>query len=52
MDEDGQIDFACWFLDMPTCAHPDLGKLHELFAHFARLAGQIEQPGQWERFWT
>jgi hypothetical protein len=53
MDGDGQIDFARWFLDMPTCAHPDLQKVHDLLAHFARLSGQIEHhPRRWERFWT
>jgi hypothetical protein len=52
MDEDGQIDFARWFLDTPICAHPDLRKVHDLLAHFARLAGQIEQPGLWESFWA
>jgi hypothetical protein len=53
MDEDSQIDFARWFLDIPTCAHPDLQKLHDLFAHFARLSGQIEHhPRRWERFWA
>ena len=52
LDEDGQIDFSCWFLDMPTCAHPDLRRVHDLFAHFARLSGQIGQPGRWELFWA
>jgi len=52
-DESGAIDFARWFLDMDTCAHPDLRKVHDLFAHFARLGGQIEhRPGRWERFWA
>ena len=51
MDEDGQIDFARWFLDMPTCAHPDLRRVHDLLAHFARIGDQIEQPGLWESFW-
>jgi len=52
MDECGEIDFARWFLDTPTCAHPDLRLVHDLFAQFASLAGQIEQPGQWESYWT
>jgi hypothetical protein len=52
MDECGEIDFARWFLDTPTCAHPDMRKVHDLFAYFARLGGQIEQPGLWESFWT
>jgi hypothetical protein len=53
MDEDSQIDFARWFLDIATCAHPDLQKLHDLFAHFARLSGQIEHhPRRWESFWA
>jgi hypothetical protein len=52
MDEDGQIDFARWFLDMDECAHPDLRRVHDLLAHFARLSGQIEQPGLWESFWA
>ena len=52
LDADGQIEFALWFLRIPTCAHPDLRKVHDLLAHFARLSGQIEQPGQWERFWA
>ena len=52
-DECGTIDFARWFLDMDTCAHPDLQKVHDLLAHFARLSGQIEhRPGRWERFWA
>jgi hypothetical protein len=52
LDEDGQIDFARWFLDTPTCAHPDMRKVHDLFAQFARLSGQIEQPEHWESFWA
>jgi hypothetical protein len=52
MDEDGQIDFARWFMEMDTCAHPDLRKVHDLLAHFARLAGQIEQPELWESCWA
>jgi hypothetical protein len=52
MDEDGQIDFARWLLHIPTCAHRDMRRVHDLFAHFAALAGQIEQPGQWESYWT
>jgi hypothetical protein len=52
MDECGEIEFARWFLHLATCEHADLRKVHDLFAHFARLAGQIEQPGQWESFWT
>ena len=52
LDEDGQIDFARWFLDMDECAHPDLRKVHDLCAHFAWLAGQIEQFGLWESFWA
>ena len=48
---DVEIDFARWFLDMPTCAHPDLRKVHDLFTHFARLGGQIE-VGQFEDFWA
>ena len=53
LDEDGQIDFALWFVDTPTCAHPDLRKVHDLFAHFARLSGHIaHRPGQGERFWA
>jgi hypothetical protein len=51
-DEVGQIDFARWFLDMDTCALPDLRKVHDLFAHFARISGQVAQPGQWEGFWN
>ena len=51
LDEDGQIDFARWFLEMPTCAHPDMRKVYDLFAHFARLGGQID-VGQWDDFWT
>jgi hypothetical protein len=51
MDEDGQIDFARWFLHTPTCAHPDLRKVHDLFAYFARISGQVAQPGQWDGFW-
>ena len=51
LDEDGQIDFAGWFMRIPTCAHPDLRRVHDLFAHCAALAGQIEQPEQWESYW-
>jgi hypothetical protein len=53
MDEDGQIDFARWFLHTPTCGHPDLRRVHDLFRHFARLGGQIEHhPAWWESFWA
>ena len=53
MDEDSQIDFARWFLVTTTCAHPDLQNVHDLFAHFARLSGQIEHhPRRWESFWA
>jgi hypothetical protein len=50
--DDGEINFALWFLRIPTCAHPDLRKVHDLFAHFASIGDQIEQPGQWELFWA
>ena len=52
LEDDGQIEFALWFLRIPTCAHPDLRRVHDLLAHFARLAGQLEQPGLWESFWA
>lgn len=52
MHDDGECEFARWFLEIPTCAHPDLRKVHELFAHFAGLSGQIGQPGRWESFWA
>jgi hypothetical protein len=52
LHDDVGIDFARWFLDTPTCAHPDLRKVHELFRHFAWLGGQIEQHGMWESFWA
>jgi hypothetical protein len=53
LHDDVEIDFARWFLDMPTCAHHDLQKVHDLLAHFARLSGQIEHhPRRWERFWA
>lgn len=51
LGEDGQIEFARWFLDMPTCAHPDMRKVYDLFAHLARLGGQIEMEC-WEDFWA
>ena len=52
LHDDVEIDFARWFLDTPTCAHPDLCKVHDLLAHFARLSGQIEHhPRRWESFW-
>ena len=50
--EDGEIEFARWFLHVATCEHADLRKVHDLFAHFARISGQIAQPGQWESYWT
>jgi len=52
MHDDGECEFAWWFLETPTCAHPDLRKVHDLFAHFARLGGQVGQPGGWEDFWS
>ena len=52
LDADGEIDFAYWFLNISTCAHPDLRKVHDLLAHFAELKGQLEQPGHWESFWA
>ena len=51
LQDDVEIHFARWFLEMPTCAHPDLRKVYNLFAHFARLGGQID-VGQWEDFWA
>ena len=51
MHDDGECEFAWWFLETPICAHPDLRKVHDLFAYFARLGGQIEM-GQWEDFWA
>jgi hypothetical protein len=47
MHDDGECEFARWLLDIATCEHPELRKVHELFAHLSGLAGQIEQPGQW-----
>ena len=52
MHDDGECEFARWLLDIATCEHPELRKVHELFAHLSGLAGQIEQPGQWESYWT
>jgi hypothetical protein len=52
LHEDGEIEFARWFLHIATCQHPEQRKVHELFAHFSALSGQIGQPGQWERFWA
>ncbi len=52
MHDDGEIEFVRWFLHTSTCAHPDLRKVHDLFAHFARVSGQVAQPGQWEGFWN
>jgi hypothetical protein len=52
LHDDGEIEFARWLLGIATCGHPDQRKVHELFAHFAGLSGQIEQPGQWESFWN
>jgi hypothetical protein len=45
MHDDGECEFARWLLDIATCEHPELRKVHELFAHLSGLAGQIEQPG-------
>ena len=50
--DDGEIEFARWLRDIATCAHPDQRRVADLFAHFSRLAGQIEQPGQWESLWA
>jgi hypothetical protein len=46
-----EIEFARWLLEIPTCEHPEQRKVAELFAHFSALAGQIEQPDQWESYW-
>ena len=51
LHDDVEIDFALWFMDIQTCAHPDMRKVCDLFTHFARLGGQIEL-GQWEDFWA
>jgi hypothetical protein len=52
LHDDVEIDFARWFLDTPTCAHPDLRKVHDLFAHFAAISGQVALSGRWESFWA
>ena len=52
INDDGECDFARWLLVIPTCEHPEQRKVHELFSHLSGLAGQIDQPGQWERFWA
>jgi hypothetical protein len=51
LHDDGEIEFARWLLGIGTCGHSEQRKVHELFAHFAGLSGQIAQPGQWESFW-
>jgi hypothetical protein len=50
--EEGEIEFARWLRDIATCEHPEQRKVAALFAHFSGLAGQIEQPGQWESYWV
>jgi hypothetical protein len=52
MHDDGECEFARWFLDIATCEHPEQRKVHDLFAHFSALSGQIGQPGQLESYWS
>jgi len=49
---DGGCDLGRWLLEITTCEHPEQRKLHEFFSHCRELAGIIDWPGHWERYWA
>ena len=52
LDEDGECILAHWLMQIPTCEHPELLKVHDLFSDLRAMAGIIDRPGRWESFWT
>jgi hypothetical protein len=52
LDEDGECILAHWLMQIPTCEHPELRKVHELFSDLRGMAGIIDWPGRWESFWA
>jgi hypothetical protein len=51
VNEDGECEFSRWLLQIPTCEHPELRKVYELFSYFSGLADIDDRP-VWESYWT
>jgi hypothetical protein len=49
---DGECHFGRWLLEIPTCEHPELRKVHDLFSDFRGMTGMIDRPGRWQSYWT
>jgi hypothetical protein len=52
LHEDGEVDFARWLVQIPTCEHPELRKVHDLFSDLRAMSGMMDRPGRWESFWA
>jgi hypothetical protein len=52
LHHEGQCEFARWLLQITTCEHPELRKVHELFSHLRGLVGITDRPGLWESYWA
>jgi hypothetical protein len=52
LHDDGQCDFSRWLLQIPTCEHPELRKVHDLFSDLRGMTGMIDRPGRWESYWA
>ena len=48
----GDCDLGRWLLQIPTCEHPELRKVYELFSDFRGMTGMIDRPGRWESYWA
>ena len=51
-NEWGDCDLGRWLVQIPTCEHPELRKVHDLFSDLRAMAGIIDRPGRWESYWT
>jgi len=52
LQEDGECFLARWLVQIPTCEHPELRKVHDLFSDLRAMTGIIDRPGRWESFWA
>ena len=51
IDPNGDCNFSLWLLQIPTCEHPELRKVYDLFVHLAAWADIDERP-VWESYWA
>ena len=50
VNDGGECEFSICLLQIPTCEHPELRKVYDLFVHLAALADIDDRP-DWESYW-